>query len=36
VVYTGTHGILELKDVDGNPVEIWLSETDRRRLPVPR
>ena len=37
VVYTGTHGILELKDINNNPTEIWLSGDDtEKRLPVPK
>jgi DNA/RNA endonuclease G (NUC1) len=34
-VYTGTHGVLELDDVDGNKVEIWLYP-EGAALPVPK
>jgi len=36
-VYTGTHGVLELKDVNNNPTEIWFSGgAPDKRLPVPK
>ena len=34
VVYTGTHGVCELADIDGNMVDIYLYSPDK--LPVPR
>ena len=34
VVYTGTSGVLELENTNGDPVEIWLNPDDNR-LPVP-
>ena len=34
VVYTGTNGVLQLDDTNGNPVDIYLSP-DGRQLPVP-
>ena len=34
-VYTGTHGVCELDDINGNKVEIKLHPEDDR-LPVPR
>jgi len=34
VVYTGTHGVCQLEDVDGEMVDIFLYDGDR--LPVPR
>jgi len=34
VVYTGTHGVCELEDVDGEMVDIFLYDGDK--LPVPR
>ncbi len=35
VVYTGTSGVMELDDVDGSKVEIYLYP-DENRLPVPK
>ena len=34
VVYTGTHEVCQLEDIDGNMVDIYLYDKDR--LPVPR
>jgi len=34
VVYTGTHGVCQLEDVDGDMVDIYLYDGDR--LPIPR
>merc|ERR1712142_428712 len=34
VVYTGTHGVCQLEDVDGEMVDIFLYEGDR--LPIPK
>ena len=38
LVYTGTHGVCELDDVNGNKREIYLNleRPDLARLPVPR
>ena len=33
-MYLGTHGVLELEDVNGDMVEIYLY--NKNRLPVPR
>lgn len=35
-VWTGTHEVLELPDVNGNNVEIYLDEDGEKKLPVPR
>jgi hypothetical protein len=35
LVYSGTHGVCELKDINGDLVEIWLYPQEGR-LPVPR
>ena len=34
VVYTGTHEVCQLGDINGNMVDIYLYDQDR--LPVPR
>lgn len=34
-IYTGTHGVCELDDSNGEKVEIWLYPEDNR-LPVPK
>ena len=36
VVYTGTHEVCQLEDIDGAMVDIHLYITDDNRLPVPR
>ena len=36
VVYTGTHGLCQLEDIDGDMVDIHLYIADGTRLPVPR
>ena len=34
VVFTGTHGVIQLKDVNGDMVDIYLYHRDK--LPIPR
>jgi len=35
-VWTGTHGILQLEDKDGNMVDIYLDDELKSKVPVPR
>ena len=35
-VWTGTHGVLQLEDDDGQMVDIYLDDEGNQKVPVPR
>ena len=35
-VWTGTHGVLQLEDKDGQMVDIYLDDEGNQKVPVPK